>query len=119
VKPQHIPEACFASRLAPYALVVAVLGFGLSLLWIHPVPSYLGLGALSGILLSLFHVLKWRTGREGFQFAAMVSTFLPLLVLLHAHMATGPICQYFALFVSAYSGALVVLRRRIVTWGRS
>ena len=111
-------EAYFKSRLAPYALVAAVIAFGLSLLWVRPLPGYLGLAALAGALLSLFHVLKWRTGRGSFQFAAMAVTFLPLFCLFHANLTTGTMCQYMAVFISIYAGALVVLRRRLCQWSR-
>ncbi len=119
MKAKYISEACWKCRLAPYVLALGVLGFGVSLLWIRPLLGYLGLGLASGALLSLFHMMKWRTGREGFQIAAMAVTLVPLFVLMDARLGPGPVCQYLAVFLSVYAGAIVALRYRISAWSQS
>jgi energy-coupling factor transporter transmembrane protein EcfT len=116
MKTQYVAEARWRSRLAPYVLVAGLLGFGFSLLWVSPLLTYLAMGLVSGALLSFFHIMKWRTGWEGFQFVAIAVTFVPLFVMMHAHSGMGQVCQYFGVFFSVYAGTIVALRRRILTW---
>jgi hypothetical protein len=113
MKAQQFGDAYWTARLAPYGLVAAAVGLATSLFWIRPPFSYLPVAVLSGALVLLFHLLRWRSGRGAFQLAAMASAFGPLFGVL-ARLPSAEAFQYLALFVLSYTAAVVIFRRRVL-----
>ena len=116
MKRQYVSEVGMRARLAPYVLATFLTAIGASLLWVVSRFSCLALGLVSGALLSIFHIMKWRTGREGFQLAAMAAVFVPYFFLMAAHLGFGQIFQFIGVVISVYAGTLVTLRHKLLTW---
>jgi hypothetical protein len=101
-------------RFAPYVLALATIGLAASWFWVRPPFGYLAIAILSGALVFAFHVLRWRTGREMFQLAAMASGFVPLFVVMFRLRDTEAF-QYLATFILSYTAVVVIFRRRVLS----
>jgi hypothetical protein len=110
---RQFSDAYWTVRFAPFILAAAALGLFLSLFWSRPPLSYFPVAVLSGALVFLFHVLRWRSGREAFQLAAIASGFVPLFVVI-SRLHGAEAFQYLSAFVLSYTAAVVVLRRRVL-----
>ncbi len=117
MKKSHTSEAFWMIRLAPYLLVGILASLGFSLLKTVPPVWCMITGAGSGGLVLLFHTLKWRTGREGFQFAAMAAWMFPFLAIIPSALPSG--FQYVGIFAAIYFTGVAILRRRIRAWMQS
>ena len=105
----------WTARFAPYVLAVASSALVVSMFWRRPLLSYALLFIASGVFVFLFHVLRWRTGRELFQLAAMASGFLPLWYAMARLQGkiTWAAFQYLAIFMITYAVAVVIFWRRL------
>ena len=113
MKAQKFSDAYWTARFAPYVLAAAAFGLVISLFWSRPPFSYFPVAVLSGAAVFFFHVLRWRTSREGFQLAAMASGFIPLFVVL-SRLHGAQKFQYLAVFILSYAAAVVIFRRRVL-----
>jgi hypothetical protein len=110
---EQLSDAYWTVRIASYALAVGITGLVISLFWIRPSLGYSLMALFSGALVFLFHLLRWRTGRAIFQFAAMASAFVPLFMLIrHVHFTHG--LQYVAIFMVSYALAVSLFRHRVL-----
>ncbi len=100
-------------RFAPYALAVAVITLAVSWFWVRPPITYLPIAAFSGALVFVFHFLRWRSGREIFQIAAMAVGLMPAL-LLSSRLRGLEMVQYLAIFTLSYTLSVVIFRQKIV-----
>jgi energy-coupling factor transporter transmembrane protein EcfT len=116
MKAEYVAESRTTSRIAPYVSAVGVIGVCLSFFWVTPLLWCLALGSACGGLLLFLHVKKWRTGREEFQFAAMAAGMLPVFIMIYFKPGFPQAFQCIGVFMVAYYGATVALRRKILTW---
>jgi|ERR1043166_1327916 hypothetical protein len=112
MKAQQFGDAYWTARFAPYVLGAAAVGLATSLFWIRPPFSYFPVAVLSGASVFLFHVLRWRTGSEAFQLAAMASGIVPLFVVM-SRLHSAEAFQYLAVVVLSYNTAVLIFRRRV------
>jgi len=106
------------TRLAPYLLVGVSIALCLSLIRTVPPVWCMVLGGMSGGLVFLFHALKWRTGKEGYQFAAITSMILPLLAAIALSRTSGVLLpfQYLGFYAVVYFLGAAIFRRQIRRW---
>jgi hypothetical protein len=118
MKTLHASEAYWMTRLAPYLLAGALAALGLSLIKAIPPMWCMLLGSVCGGLVFLFKALKWRTGREGFEIAAIGSWLFPCFMVIELSRGSGgqPRFQYFAIFAAAYFLGVAIFRRQIRAW---
>lgn len=116
MKAEYANESRTTARIAPYVSVVGLIGVCLSFFWFTPILWCLALGLAWGGLVLFLHVKKWRTGREEFQFAAMATGMLPVVVLMFFKTGFPQVFQCVGVFVVAYCAGAVALRRKILTW---
>jgi hypothetical protein len=109
----QLSDAYWTARFAPYVLAVAATAFVVSLFWARPQVTYFPVAVLSGALVFFFHVLRWRTGREMYQLAAMVSWLVPSLIVISRLHGTAKF-QYLAILVLTYTVAVVFFQRRVL-----
>lgn len=112
MKTSQFSDAYWTARFAPYFLAVALVSLVASFFWVRPQFGYLLVGVLSGVFVFVFHVLRWRTGRERFQILAMVSGLLPLFVVMRLHDAST--LQYVAALIASYNIAVIFFRGRVL-----
>ena len=111
----NIAELYWTLRFAPYLLAVTGPALALSVLWVTPQARHLGIAALSGVMVFIFHSLRWRTGRNLFQMAALVVAVGPFLSLLHRDNAVDMFMQYTAAFAVADNLLVMAFGRQILT----
>jgi hypothetical protein len=111
---QYANESRWRARLAPYVLLTGLLGLSLSFVWGVPIVWSIPVGLLSGALVFLFHMRKWLTGQERFQGAAMAAAFVPMFVFFAFKPPFLQMLQYVSIVMTAYSGCIVLLRRKIL-----
>ena len=113
MKTKQFSDAYWTAHFAPYVFIVAVVALTVSLFWILPHAGYLLIGVLSGVIVLIFHILRWRSGREIFQVAAIAAGILPLFFVLSQLHGTAA-GQYVATFIISYTAGVLILRRRIL-----
>jgi hypothetical protein len=116
MKTERFSDAYWTVRFAPYALAIALGVLVVSMFWALPPLAYLLPGIAAGGLVFVFHALRWRTGQEVFQLAAMVTSFVPLFYLMFRLRGKITIqeFQYLAIFIVSYTAAVVIFRRRVL-----
>ena len=67
---------------------------------------------MSGVVVYLFHVLRWRTNREQFQLAAMACGFVPFPIIIR-RLDGVEIFQYLSVFTLSYAAAVITFRRQV------
>ena len=112
-KQQYI-DAYWTSRFAPYGFTLAAVGFVASLFWLQPRFVFLLVALVSGSLLFVFNVLRWRTGKQVFQILAMASALISGFFIISRHQSLVADMQYMAAFVASYTILVSVFRGRIL-----